>query len=373
MKCPHCNQEHPEGTKFCPFEGKEIHPQLKSCPNPQCVNYGKDILPYNYKFCPQCNTMLSKEEIGESGKNQTNEVIIAPVPEKKYKIVLLSADESIFPTIDRIAGTDISGSAKRWWLSRNMNDIFPYTLYDGERVVESKAKSLKDNLEALGAKVELQRLDSSTVADFSKGRIFAKNLELGKTKLEELLTQKYRKTYGENLDDWMEEDVVELPFEVGDGVEARVIYVNPKLCGDAIPILRGEYVKIFNATSAVNFDFILNHDKKVNVMETSFEAFPCFAEMGIDEQLFYGNDGCDERSEEEIMLRFIDIMEKNGWNKIPNFFIQRNFLSDIPSATFKCTKKDPTGNDVFMILDDNGWHDNLLPSGKIIFVVNIVK
>ena len=58
MKCPHCNQEHPEGTKYCPYTGKEMPESMLSCPNPDCVNYGRSILPNDYKFCPICRTEL---------------------------------------------------------------------------------------------------------------------------------------------------------------------------------------------------------------------------------------------------------------------------------------------------------------------------
>lgn len=58
MKCSHCNLEIEEGAKFCPFCGEEI-PQLLSCPNESCENYGRKVLPANYKFCPQCRTTLT--------------------------------------------------------------------------------------------------------------------------------------------------------------------------------------------------------------------------------------------------------------------------------------------------------------------------
>lgn len=56
MKCPYCNQAIEEGAIYCPFCGEEI-PQLKSCPNTACDNYGK-VLSVNYKFCPKCRTVL---------------------------------------------------------------------------------------------------------------------------------------------------------------------------------------------------------------------------------------------------------------------------------------------------------------------------
>ena len=58
MKCPHCNQDHPDGTVFCPLTGNRI--QMQSCQNPQCINYGKFNLPLDSKFCPDCGTPIEK-------------------------------------------------------------------------------------------------------------------------------------------------------------------------------------------------------------------------------------------------------------------------------------------------------------------------
>lgn len=70
MKCPHCNEEHPQGTKYCPETGKRISVLLNSCPNVSCGNYGKDIIPTHYKFCPDCGTLLSCQQ--ETDNKNTN-------------------------------------------------------------------------------------------------------------------------------------------------------------------------------------------------------------------------------------------------------------------------------------------------------------
>jgi hypothetical protein len=62
MECPHCNEEHPQGTKYCPETGKRISVLLNSCPNVSCENYRKDIIPNHYKFCPDCGTLLSSQK-----------------------------------------------------------------------------------------------------------------------------------------------------------------------------------------------------------------------------------------------------------------------------------------------------------------------
>ena len=373
MKCPHCNQEHPAGTKFCPFEGKEIQPQLKNCPNPDCVNFGKNILPNNYKYCPQCNTPLL-ELTGRVRETNNSEAIDVPVPEKRFKVVLLSADESIFPQIDRIAGTDIVGYARGWWLiSRNKNGMFPYTLLE-DRVVESKGRALKEKLEALGAKVELQRLDSTTVADFRNGHIFAKNIELGKTKLQDLLTKKYRKTYKENLDDWMDEDIVDLDFEAGEGVTAKIRYLNPNLDRNTIAEIQSEYEGLFINPRQADFSFEENSEKIVNYIETDFEAMPCFTEMGIDDDVFSFNEGNDYRPADEVEKIIDGVVTSNGWVKIDNFLKPENIFAgkdDELRAVYRCSRKDDTGNSVFMMsfFSSERWYGGW----SVVFAINLLK
>ena len=59
MICPHCNQEHPEGTKFCPMTGERIiNEQLISCKNDGCANFGRSVIPIHNRFCPECGSPL---------------------------------------------------------------------------------------------------------------------------------------------------------------------------------------------------------------------------------------------------------------------------------------------------------------------------
>ena len=73
MKCPHCNQEHPADTKFCPQTGKQIQ-QLLCCPNSKCKNFEKYNLPLDTHFCPDCGTPIqgapSEEDIS------VNEIVL---------------------------------------------------------------------------------------------------------------------------------------------------------------------------------------------------------------------------------------------------------------------------------------------------------
>ena len=56
MKCPFCGQEHPNNAKFCMETGQKLEPQNKACPNKECSDFGKNILPWEAKFCPRCGT-----------------------------------------------------------------------------------------------------------------------------------------------------------------------------------------------------------------------------------------------------------------------------------------------------------------------------
>lgn len=57
MKCPHCGQEHPDNTKFCPETGKKLESQFLFCNNSDCDF--RQPLPLNTKFCPNCGQPLN--------------------------------------------------------------------------------------------------------------------------------------------------------------------------------------------------------------------------------------------------------------------------------------------------------------------------
>lgn len=60
MKCPHCGQEHPDNTKFCPETGKKMESQSWVCSNPDCDL--REPLPMSAKFCPNCGKPLAGGE-----------------------------------------------------------------------------------------------------------------------------------------------------------------------------------------------------------------------------------------------------------------------------------------------------------------------
>lgn len=60
MKCPHCGQEHPDNTKFCPETGKKMESLSWVCSNPNCDF--REPLPMSAKFCPNCGKPLAGGE-----------------------------------------------------------------------------------------------------------------------------------------------------------------------------------------------------------------------------------------------------------------------------------------------------------------------
>lgn len=86
MKCPHCGQEHPDNYSFCPVTGQEIAPQFKACTNEQCSDYGKYILPLDYRFCPSCG-----HPIGGSSESSSMDsgVLEFEVEDVSFKMILV--------------------------------------------------------------------------------------------------------------------------------------------------------------------------------------------------------------------------------------------------------------------------------------------
>lgn len=125
MKCPHCNQEHPEGTRYCPMTGNKILLQLQSCPNPTCDNFSRSVIPPNYLYCPICGLALRETpppppSIGSD--IAFNDIILGQTSlqtlrnrniEVQYDhgsyFALLSEEHMIFATILRVRPDELDG------------------------------------------------------------------------------------------------------------------------------------------------------------------------------------------------------------------------------------------------------------------------
>ena len=130
MKCPHCNQEHPEGTRYCPMTGNEILPQLQSCPKSTCANYGKLVIPANYLYCPLCGSALrgsSSPQPSTGSDIAYNGVILGQTTlqdlrnrsvEVRYEqggyFALLNEEHEIFASIFRLKPDELNKFIKRY-------------------------------------------------------------------------------------------------------------------------------------------------------------------------------------------------------------------------------------------------------------------
>lgn len=89
MKCPYCNQNHPDDTKYCPQTGKQIKQQLLSCLNSKCKYFGKHILPLDTHYCPDCGTPM--HDIPSGGDISVHDIILGQTTlrelrQKEYEI-----------------------------------------------------------------------------------------------------------------------------------------------------------------------------------------------------------------------------------------------------------------------------------------------
>ena len=61
MRCPHCGQEHPDGSVFCPSTGGKLAGTYF------CVNCGTEIQPA-WKVCPKCGAPVEKMRNPDLGR-----------------------------------------------------------------------------------------------------------------------------------------------------------------------------------------------------------------------------------------------------------------------------------------------------------------
>ena len=86
MKCPYCDQEHPDNFNFCPVTGQRIVPQFKACTNEQCPDFGKYILPLDSRFCPRCG-----HPVGGSSESVSmdSDILEFEVEDVSFKMILV--------------------------------------------------------------------------------------------------------------------------------------------------------------------------------------------------------------------------------------------------------------------------------------------
>ena len=121
MKCPHCNQEHPDNYQYCPETGEKIE-LFKACNNPSIPEFGKQIVPTDRKNCPSCGQSMEGAlptepiDILAHLDFQLDEVV-------KHRLVFIKGNQSL-PDF-YISETPITQGL--WNLITNMKDIIKNT------------------------------------------------------------------------------------------------------------------------------------------------------------------------------------------------------------------------------------------------------
>lgn len=143
MICQHCKKEHEEGTRYCPFTGKEIQVQLQSCPNPDCANHGRNVLPTNHLFCPLCGTKLNSEEPPELNIKEKND------KRGDYDINILSFGPAKHKVANAIMNVVRPASG-----TVTLEEAYRTSGFEG--IEEERAQVIKDELSAAGATIEMK-------------------------------------------------------------------------------------------------------------------------------------------------------------------------------------------------------------------------
>jgi hypothetical protein len=90
MRCPYCNQEHPDKTIFCPTTGKKIAVPL------YCTNCGAEVQPA-WKVCPKCGNPVgeihTEETVRDRKKGEKyekfNQVSMAQQSTNRSKMIII--------------------------------------------------------------------------------------------------------------------------------------------------------------------------------------------------------------------------------------------------------------------------------------------
>ena len=125
MKCPHCNQEHPDGFLFCPVTGQKLD-ALKACNNPECSNYGKHILPLDSRFCPDCGCKLDEQSTKATCSKEVEIVQIPSMyrPRKRFSEGLMLVENQ---------------EHKFGYLNDSLEEVIPCQYCNGDKFVNGVA------------------------------------------------------------------------------------------------------------------------------------------------------------------------------------------------------------------------------------------
>lgn len=126
MKCPHCGQEHPGNTKFCPETGNKIEhrseraSELIACINIDCEDYGKKILPADSRFCPTCGRPVTSEGLSEECK------VLGFIELDNNEFAFIDKEGKVIPELEccyRLNSEFISGEYNCNFYEKN-NEVF---------------------------------------------------------------------------------------------------------------------------------------------------------------------------------------------------------------------------------------------------------
>lgn len=156
MKCPHCGQEHPANTKFCPETGMKMELQYWVCRKEGCSF--RQPLPPTAKFCPNCGTPrdFSTQDNHNQKKSSTYD---AP-----------HGQGLIFPVFDIVLGqttiTELWSSGKYFGIGVDHSDgssihltssIVALALYDQAPIHGIYSEDYNDDIDIWSRILPLQR------------------------------------------------------------------------------------------------------------------------------------------------------------------------------------------------------------------------
>ena len=253
MKCPYCGQEHPDNAKFCMETGQRLIPQNRACPNADCPDFGKYILPLEAKFCPRCGAKLEDESVNEEVATQLSSII-------RGLIMFKSKNNYVSYCTGKYKFVDL-GLTHKWSIcnlgAENPTDLGCYYAWgeirpkvkfseDNHPFMKKKRFILDDIYRNIGDKISGTRYDPVTYLLKNKKfhmPTYIDMFELVKKCRWYLLGHAY-KIVGPNG------NYIVLPFY--DRITDCGVILNDYLCGD-IPLdmnPTGKYVQVLNLTDS---------------------------------------------------------------------------------------------------------------------------